>query len=181
VTQNPKESENGSAGGDESDGSEKSRSRKDKVLHTRVPAVLDEELKRLAENLRVPVSNLVRTFLEDAVAAADKVGRLAEDELRTVAKRLAEEREKLRKLTQVVRPSPAGAKESDRSSSSFSEGLGGEVFAGVLGWQPLTVATALQCHNCEAAIVVGETAYLGVRDGAGPRVVIDGKCLPTKA
>ena len=30
--------------------------RKERVLHTRVPAVLERELKRFADNLRVPVS-----------------------------------------------------------------------------------------------------------------------------
>src|SRR5271166_3750848 len=45
--------------------------KKERVLHTRVPAVLERELKRFADNLRVPVSNLVRTILEDAVSVAD--------------------------------------------------------------------------------------------------------------
>ena len=45
--------------------------KKERVLHTRVPAVLERELKRFAENLRIPVSNLVRTILEDAVSVAD--------------------------------------------------------------------------------------------------------------
>ena len=30
--------------------------KKERVLHTRVPAVLERELKRFADNLRVPVS-----------------------------------------------------------------------------------------------------------------------------
>ena len=33
--------------------------KKERVLHTRVPEVLEEELKRLATNLRLPVSNVV--------------------------------------------------------------------------------------------------------------------------
>ena len=40
--------------------------KKERVLHTRIPAVLETELKRLAGSLRVPVSNLVRT-IPDAV------------------------------------------------------------------------------------------------------------------
>ena len=42
--------------------------RKERVLHTRVPEVLAEELKKMAEAMRVPVSNVVRTVLEDAGA-----------------------------------------------------------------------------------------------------------------
>ena len=41
------------------------RARKERVLHTRIPALLEEDLKSAAERLRVPVSNLVRTILED--------------------------------------------------------------------------------------------------------------------
>jgi hypothetical protein len=41
---------------------------KERVIHTRVPADLDEKLKLHAQRLRVPVSNLIRIILEDAVA-----------------------------------------------------------------------------------------------------------------
>ena len=64
--------------------------RKEKVLHTRVPEVLAEELKRLAESMRVPVSNVVRTCLEDAVAAVSSMSHLAEGELQGLADRLGE-------------------------------------------------------------------------------------------
>src|SRR5688572_23181356 len=42
--------------------------RKERVLHARIPAALEEQIKRLAEGLRVPVSNLVRNMLEDAIS-----------------------------------------------------------------------------------------------------------------
>lgn len=41
--------------------------RKEKVIHTRIPSTLDEQIRRVAEGMRVPVSNLVRNILEDAV------------------------------------------------------------------------------------------------------------------
>lgn len=41
--------------------------KKEKVIHTRIPAALEEQIKRAAEALRVPVSNLVRNMLEDAI------------------------------------------------------------------------------------------------------------------
>lgn len=71
------------------------RPRKERVLHTRIPEVLETELKHLATSLRVPVSNLVRTILEDAIGAAELVGRAAEQELRGAADRLARNRGKL--------------------------------------------------------------------------------------
>jgi hypothetical protein len=56
--------------------------KKERVLHTRVPAVLERELKRFAESLRVPVSNLVRTILEDALNVADAATENVEERLK---------------------------------------------------------------------------------------------------
>ena len=67
------------------------KSRKERVLHTRVPAVLEQELKRVANAWRVPVSNVVRALLEDALDTIDVVGAKAEGELREVAELLASE------------------------------------------------------------------------------------------
>ena len=47
--------------------------RKEKVLHTRIPVALEDQIKRLAEALRVPVSNLVRNMLEDAIDVTRRV------------------------------------------------------------------------------------------------------------
>jgi hypothetical protein len=47
--------------------------RKEKVIHTRIPAALEEQIKRLAEGLRVPVSNLVRNMLEDAITMTKRM------------------------------------------------------------------------------------------------------------
>ena len=47
--------------------------KKQRVLHTRVPAVLEQELKRVATAWRVPVSNVVRALLEDALDTLDAI------------------------------------------------------------------------------------------------------------
>jgi hypothetical protein len=52
---------------------EKTAEKKERVLHTRIPAALEEQIKRLAEGLRVPVSNLVRNMLEDAIDMTRRV------------------------------------------------------------------------------------------------------------
>ncbi len=73
------------------------------MIHTRVPAVLEQELKRFAENLRVPVSNLIRTILEDALAVADQAGRRVDRQLRSGVDQLAHGREILqRKLSRRI-------------------------------------------------------------------------------
>ena len=44
------------------------RVRKERVLHTRIPAALEDELKRVAGTLRIPLSNLVRSIIEEALS-----------------------------------------------------------------------------------------------------------------
>lgn len=135
---------------------ETSKGRKERVIHTRVPAVLEQELKRLAEGLRVPVSNVVRTILEDAVDALDSVGELAEGELRGVRDRLRQRREQLRPHDEP-RPAP---------------------LAGVVGFQPLLLARDERCTLCGRALAAGSQAYLGIGAPDGARVLIDRGCLP---
>lgn len=130
--------------------------RKERVIHTRVPAVLEQELKRLAETLKVPVSNVVRTILEDAVAAVDSVGQKAEGELRQAAERLSRHRTALKRATRAP-------------------------LAGIVGYQPLMLARAEKCALCDRALAAGEEGFLGIRDGIGPRVILGKECLPFSA
>ncbi|MDH5671140.1 MAG: hypothetical protein OEZ06_03265 [Myxococcales bacterium] len=53
--------------------SERRHRRKVRVIHTRVPEVLEVELKRLSDSLSVPVSNIVRAVLEDALEVAESI------------------------------------------------------------------------------------------------------------
>ena len=142
-----------------------SKARKEKVLHTRVPAVLEEELKRLANSLRVPVSKVVRTILQDAVETVDAVQGRAEDELRDVADRLQARRSRNRD----AQP------EADATQPPMAP------LAGVIGYQPLLLAREESCSLCGKSLVRGQQAYLGIREMVGPRVLIGEACLPFSA
>ena len=129
--------------------------RKERVLHTRVPAVLEAELKRFANNLRVPVSNLVRTILEDALSVADLAGENVESRLTKAATSLKEEREKLKRK---VSPAPLR-----------------DVFA----FQALTLAQGVSCAKCAKELSVGESAHLGLSERAdAPRGCACAGCPP---
>jgi hypothetical protein len=130
--------------------------KKERVLHTRVPAVLERELKRFADNLRIPVSNLVRTILEDAVNAADAAGESVEGRLKRAAQQLGREREKLKKR---VLP---------------------DQFAEVYAFQPVTLAQPAACAKCGRPLPRGEHAHLGLSEppakSAADRIFVCDTC-----
>jgi hypothetical protein len=79
------------------------RARKARVLHTRVSDSLAEDIRRIAEDLRVPTSNLVRNVLEEVFdvveSVSDDVGGLFEevlDEAEAARQRIATARSRSR-------------------------------------------------------------------------------------
>jgi hypothetical protein len=140
------------------DEEEEKAAKKERVLHTRVPAVLERELKRFADNLRVPVSNLVRTILEDAVNVADAAGTGLEERLKRAAKTLEHERERLKRK---VAHAPLH-----------------EVFA----FQDVTLAQPGACSECGKQLPRGTRAHLGLHHDGAPRgssVIVCASCLPS--
>lgn len=137
--------------------------RKERVLHTRVPAVLERELKRFADNLRVPVSNLVRSILEDAIEATDHATSGVEARLKRAAERLGEGRELLGDKLRIV----------------LAKGALREVYA----FQPVRLARKCTCASCGEPLLAGDDAYLGLSDDPSPggRVFVCGVCLPARA
>ncbi len=134
------------------EGDDAKDARKERVLHTRVPAVLERELKRFAENLRIPVSNLVRTILEDALQVADAATESVEERLKRAAKHLEKEREKLKKRMEH------------------------DPLEGIEAFQEVTLAVTTTCAKCERELVRGTRAHLGIL-GIGeehsPRLQVD--------
>jgi predicted DNA-binding protein len=146
--------------------------KKERVLHTRVPAVLEQELKRLAKNLRVPVSNVVRAILEDAIDTVDVVGARAEGELRSVAERLHRERGRLR--TRAGREAEGDVADAEITDEPVAP------LEGVVGFQPLLLAREEKCTLCGRVLAAGDDAFLGVREHRGPRVIVGRECLPVR-
>jgi len=129
--------------------------KKERVLHTRVPAVLERELKRFADNLRVPVSNLVRTILEDAVSVADAATENVEERLKKAAHALEKEREKIKKRMEH------------------------DPLEGIVAFQDVTLAVPTKCAKCSKELARGAHANLGIGEaGGGPRRFVCEDCLP---
>lgn len=129
--------------------------RKERVVHTRVPEVLDRELKRFAANLRVPVSNLIRTILEDAVSVADVAGGRVGESLKSAARSIDVERERLKQRMHADQPS--------------------DIFA----YQAVTLAVPATCARCRTALHVGSVAHLGLSDAPSglPKVFVCPTCI----
>ncbi len=152
-----------------------------------MPAVLEQELKRVAASLRMPVSNVVRAILEDAVTAVDVVGQRAEGEVNRVVDRLAEKRQRLRDFAsaeeaagQEAAGQEAAGQEAAGQEAAGQEAAGEETnepLDGVLGFQPLILASNASCTVCGATLEAGTEAYVGLRDTPGPRVLIGPECL----
>lgn len=151
------------------------RAKKERVLHTRVPAVLESELKRLATNLKMPVSNLVRAILEDALDAVDAVGQRAEGELHGIAERLRTQRDALRST--AAKPATARGDEPSARCPETSDAL-----EGVIGFQALVLASDAGCTVCGRALPKGTKACRGVREESGPKLLLARDCtlVPTE-
>jgi hypothetical protein len=122
----------------------------EKVLHARIPASLDREIRKRARGLGLSVSTVVRHVLlhtfdlvEDivtdganlAIALAGEEGRLPPPRARTT---------------------PSGP---------------------VLAWQEAILNVNAVCERCNSLLSKGGAAAIGIRDGDGPRAIICGECL----
>ena len=135
------------------------RERKERVLHTRISQQLAEDIGRVAEDLRVPVSNLVRNVLEEVFSVvetvADNVGELIEGVMGEA------ERARQRSAPEPAPPRPDPPE--------------------VLGWQPLILARDGTCAGCDARLSRGESAYLGVTGtGAASGHTLCASCLDAR-
>ncbi|MBN8612410.1 MAG: hypothetical protein J0L92_17590 [Deltaproteobacteria bacterium] len=176
--------------------------RKERVLHTRVPAVLEDELKRLATNLKMPVSNVVRAILEDAIEAVEVVGVRAEDELKGFVTKLSEQRAAIREGASSAGrsaskardarpvesgpahvpsapPVPKGDSDGSRASADpehpGARTLDTSVLDDVLGFDRLTLRRDTTCAVCGKALARGTEAARGIRDGR-PSVLVCSSC-----
>jgi hypothetical protein len=150
-SQEPRDSAPGSEGAH----SEGRDAKKERVLHTRVPAVLERELKRFADNLRVPVSNLVRTILEDAVSVADAATENVEERLKMAARHLEKERERIKRRMEH------------------------DPLEGIVAFQDVVLAVPAVCAKCGKEIARGARAHLGIGESPGhPRRFVCDDCLP---
>ena len=137
------------------------RDKKERVIHTRISEIMDDELKDKAASLGVSVSNLVRNILqhtlglvEDIVADSASVARSARGERPTETPP--------RSAETYVAPPPVAPPAAEPP---------------VIAWQPAVLNLNAVCAQCNAILAKGTSAAVGIMDRPGPRPVLCTRCL----
>ncbi len=161
---------------DDGAGSQRGRGdRKERVLHTRISDHLDESLRSAANEMRVPVSNLVRNVLEDVFTVVEtvteNVGELVSDimeEADEVRDRLTRRRDRSPRERDVT-PDPERRAAEREVEELLDEDRERPEFKHVVGWQPLVLNAEQRCEDCGRDLRRGDRAFLGVApDGEAP-------------
>jgi hypothetical protein len=145
---------------------------KERVLHTRISQQLSEDIRRVADDLRVPVSNLVRNVLEEAFSVVETVSQNVGDLLEDILDEAEEARDRYRARGErwegeapPPEPSapPAPPAEAARARPEFPE---------VLAWQPVLLNRDAVCADCAAPIPRGARAAVGIGSQGAPTAVV---------
>ncbi|MBA2542011.1 MAG: hypothetical protein H0V17_20390 [Deltaproteobacteria bacterium] len=127
--------------------------RKERVIHTRVPESLENQLRERAEDLGISVSNLVRNVLNHTFGL---VGGVVADS-QAVARSI-----------RTPRPVPPAPVPMPPVPPSLDD---------VLGWQPLVLGKNAVCARCNALLPRGSDAATGVVETGDTRFVICQPCV----
>jgi len=169
------------------------RERKERVLHTRISEQLSEDIRRVADDLRVPVSNLVRNVLEETFGAVERVseevGDLLDEVLGGAEEASADlrqayrnyesrrDRRREREEREVRREEPRRKQAPPAPEPAREEPGGSERFADVLGWQSLRINQGGACAGCSRDLGAGEEAFLGVTERGVGRTWLCPGCM----
>ncbi len=163
------------------------RRRKERVLHTRVSERLDDTLRNAADELRVPVSNLVRNVLEDAFmvveTVAENLGDLVDDVL--------EEAERVRGQWKRHSWREPRLRHWRRGESRWGHGQEAAPqddasepppeFPDVVGWQPLILNGVQACADCGRELRRGDRAFVGMAAGGPSSTWLCRECVQARA
>lgn len=134
------------------------RPKKDKILHVRVSGQLDDLIQRQADELKIPVSQLVRSMLEQRLHDLEAWVRGGKE----IAEQFTEDVTRVAGVVETALGAPSLL--TGRLIDKHRHGLRPEE---ILGWQEMVVAKPVLCAGCgENEIKKGEKAALAIHDGA---------------
>jgi hypothetical protein len=182
------------------DDSRQRHTRKERVLHTRISEQLSEDIRRLAEDLRVPTSNLVRNVLEEVFtvveSVSEDVGSLFEDVLeeadgvrdRIRRRHRGSTRRRQRRRAPAESGSWADAAEEELRQDEQDEPAAQDPtsrpeppeFPDVIGWQPLVLNQSGECGDCARRLPRGVRGFVGVTEKGLSRHTLCRDCLQNR-
>jgi hypothetical protein len=147
------------------------------VLHTRISEQLAEDIRQLAEELRVPVSNLVRNVLEEAFDAVESmtgsVGDLVGD--------VVDEADRVRaRYERRRRAAPRRRRDGEAEPSEPAAGETRPEFPDVVGWQPLILERGQRCADCGGELERGERAFVGLGSAGLTPTTLCSECMQAR-
>ena len=144
--------------GDPPEASSERTTRKEKMLHARIPEDLDREIKRRAGSLGMSVSTVVRHVLlntfnlvEDIVADSTNLALSITGE----------------------KPSPSTSKTPRPDAAQPPQDQQDQI----IGWQEAILDRNAVCEHCNAILATGTNAAIAISEKPGPRSIICKKCL----
>lgn len=156
-------------------GEGRGNARKERVIHTRISEQLAEELRRVAEDLRVPVSNLVRTAIEETLSAveslSDSVGGWVEEVVGEASAAQAR-----RRARQRPQPAPPATSEPhpDPDTAAVADSAASDA---VIAWQDAILHRPAACADCDRSLVRGDRAFVGLTAARGSPTVLCRACM----
>ncbi len=168
----------GDSPGSERGGSGRTRERKERVLHTRVSDALAEDIRRMAEDLRVPASNLVRNVLEEAFSMVEAVSENVGDLIEDVVGEADRARERMRQRHRHRRPRSFRGKDPLQREAATAPERG--EFPDVIGWQSLILNRPQRCADCDEPMERGQQAYFGLTATGAASTALCGDCMDTR-
>lgn len=154
---------------------------KERVLHTRVSEQLSRDIRRVADELRVPASNLVRNVLEEAFSVVETVSENVGDLLGDILDEAEAARSRYRRRAAGDAPAQEPAAESGPPDPEADGTEEPEEFADVLGWQPLLLHREQVCADCGRHLRRGKRAFVGVTGSGFSSTILCRRCTEERA
>jgi hypothetical protein len=171
---------------------DRGKERKERVLHTRISERLADDIRDIAEDLRVPVSNLVRNVLEEAFAVVETVTENVGDLVEEVVEEAERARHSFgrrgrgsdpRRRDAAVDPDPLDFVDTERPVApepAASASAPRAEFPDVVGWQALILNREQSCADCEELIERSERGFAGVSTSGLSGVYLCGDCIDAR-
>lgn len=138
----------------------KEKRTKDRILNARIPAELDEMLRERADNLDMPVSQLVRNILHCTVDLVGSLSGNVENMVADIVEDVSVFKQRAREAMGVEELNPIE-----------------ELVSKVIGWQEIRVNQSGRCAVSGEPLEVGSLAHLGIRNDGEPAIVISDATL----